>query len=174
MSRFPGDSRSLRTDRRAVAIVHYLVKSEDWEFRLLTGQDVGCDCEIELSQDNKWTGRVIKLQIKGTSVFEKHLICSGGTISFPLEVKTINYALGSPSPFLFVVVDVENERAHYVELHDYFCRHDEQKSKLTTGQQKLNLHIPLENSFADGNQILKELAASVYMNGARVFLPAGD
>lgn len=168
MPRFPGDSESLRTDRRACAIVHYQLESSVWEFRLLTGQDVGCDCEIELSQDNKWTGRVIKLQIKGTKVFEKLLIDSGAMISFPLEVKTINYALNCPCPFLLVLVDVSKEVAYYLELHDYFSLNADLRDKLATEQKKLNLHIPPENVFGGSDYALQQLATHTYVNGLKV------
>lgn len=168
MTRFPGDSDPLRTDRKACAIVHYQLNSDDWEFRLLTGQDVGCDCEIELAKDNKWTGKIIKFQIKGTTVFEKRLLKSGAAISFPLEIKTINYALNCPNPFLLVVVDVKKENAYYIELHDYISDNEKLRKKLESEQQELSLHIPLDNLFANDNQSLKQLAWQAYVNGTRV------
>lgn len=150
--------------------MHYQLNSFDWEFRLLTGQDVGCDCEIELSENNKWTGKTIRIQIKGTTVFEKWLLKSGIAISFPLEIKTINYALNCSNPFLLVVVDVKRENAYYIELHDYISDNESLRKKLESEQQKLNLHIPLENLFYDGNHNLKQLTSFTYVNGKRVVL----
>lgn len=112
MGMFPADSESRRTDSRACAIVHYQFDSDHWVYRQLTGADVGCDCEFELSEDNRWLGHKIECQIKGTRHVDNYFLKDMRAISYPLEIKTINYGLGKPNAFVLLVVDVESERIY--------------------------------------------------------------
>lgn len=168
MANFPGDSDSLRIDRRACAIVHYRLDLDNWDFKLLTGQDVGYDCIIELSDNDRWTGKKIEIQIKGTRNLENYALKSDSVISFPLEIKTINYALGCTNAFLLAVVDVEKEKIYIEELHDYICDHPNLAEKLDSDQKKLSIHVPMSNELNELSEKLFEIASYVYADGRRV------
>ena len=88
MARLPIDTPQRKIGSKAVAILHYKIDADHWEFRQETGNDVGRDCTLELSENNEWPNHKIEGQIKGTEKNEPLKKCT--LISFPMEVKTIN------------------------------------------------------------------------------------
>lgn len=166
MARFPADSDSRRIETRSYAIVFYQLNYKNWEFRYSTGRDIGTDCSIELSQDNKWTSRSLSLQVKGTGSIGRYEIKDGSFISYPFEVKTICYALESTTPFVFVVVDVNQENAYFTEVHEHFLAHKELFEKLESGQETIHIHMPKSNLVAVSDARLQSLAFCLYSGGA--------
>lgn len=163
MSRFPADSNSRRTETRSYAILFYQLNHNNWEFSYTTGRDIGIDCFISLSQKNKWTGKTIKFQVKGTGSISRYEIGDGTIISYPFDVKTINIGLSTPSPFLLVVVDTVLENAYFIEVHEHFLSNTELFAKLDASQKTVSLHIPKINLFATSDDKLQALAFSVYV-----------
>lgn len=166
MAKFPTDTDSRRTDSRACAIVHYTIDSNHWVYRQITGQDIGCDCELELSENDSWLGHKIEAQIKGTRHIGRYILADGSTISFPLEVKTINYGLSRPCPFLLIVVDVEMGKAYFLELQEYFIAHPNLFAKTEKEDGTINLHIDCSNVISEDDSGLQEIARRSYIGGA--------
>lgn len=167
MARFPADSESRRIDTRACAIVHYKIDCNHWDYKLENGHDIGCDCILELSEDNYWKNHRIRLQIKGTKSIDNFLVNNGAEVSFSLAVAVINYALASPEPFLLVVVDVVSESIYYRELHDHFLEHGELRAKLEK-QKTVNVRFP-------GNPVsLPENDEELCLMARRRFTPDDD
>lgn len=117
MPRTPIDCEPRKTGSKARAIVHYKLNAEHWDYREETGNDYGRDCVIELSENDCWNNHKIEGQIKGTRSPE--ILKREKCFSFPLEVKTINYALNAPGAFVLFYVDVENELVYYLPIQDY-------------------------------------------------------
>lgn len=142
MARFPADSESRQTDTRACAIVHYQIDPEHWDYKVETGHDVGCDCILELAEKGFWRGSRIRVQIKGTKNLERYLLSNKRDLSFPLEAKTIGYALNGTDPFVLMLVDIASERVFFEEIHLHFLANPKLRDKLDSGQQKISIRIP--------------------------------
>lgn len=165
MARLPQDNDARRTDSRACAIVHYLFDSGHWQYCEVTGTDVGCACELELSENDNWRGNIIECQIKGTRYLEKYyLLKKGDEISFPLDVKTINYALGKANSFVLLVVDVKNETIYYQCLQDLFISNRALYQKLDKEDIKtMNIRIPVSNCLGEDDSALQEIARARFL-----------
>lgn len=167
MALFPLDSDSRRIDSRACAIVHYQIDSDHWIFRTMSGQDVGVDCGIELAVDGKWTGRNIEAQIKGTRKINKYLLADKTTLSFPFEVKTINYGLGKSNAFLLFLVDVESEHVFFCAIQDYFIQHPDLYRRLIgvgEDQKTFNIRLSSNNTLEADDQELQAVALKTYVH----------
>ena len=93
MLRTPIDCKPRKAGSKARAMVHYKLNVEHWDYREETGNDYGRDCVIELSENDCWNNNKIEGQIKGARSPE--ILKREKCFSFPLEVKTINYALNA-------------------------------------------------------------------------------
>ena len=159
----PIDTPQRKIGSRAVAIVHYTIDSEHWEFRQETGNDVGRDCIIELSVNDKWLNHKIEGQIKGTERLK--LLANKNTMSFSMETKTINYALGSPIPFVLFYVDVKNENVYFLPIQEHFIANKNLFKKLEGNQKTLTLHIPIDNNLSIRDDVLVSVAKCTYLDG---------
>ena len=168
MPKMPIDTPQRKIGSRAVAVVHYYVDSNHWEFRQETGNDVGRDCTIELSENDRWLNHKIEGQIKGTTKIEP--LKTRNEASFSMEVRTINYALGSSCPFVLFYVDISKENVYYLPIQEYFIDHPELFAKLDGSQDKLNLHISLENLLNRSDERLTEIAKLTYLDGPGIGL----
>lgn len=168
MARLPFDNEPRRTDARACAIVHYGFDANHWQYRELTGADVGCDCELELSEDNKWLGNKIECQIKGTRNLGNYVLADGSVISFPLEIKTINYGLRKANSFVLLLVDVETESIYYRCLQEHFIDDPSLGKKLEKEDAStINIRIPIADCLGVDDSPLQEIARARYaMNGS--------
>ena len=163
MPRWPKDGDPRRIGSRAVAIVHYTFDSTHWEFRQETGNDVGRDCVVELIENDSWNNHKIEGQIKGAISIESLKKCNETSLS--IEVKTINYALGSSIPFVLLYVDVTKELVYYLVLQDYFIAHKDLFKKLDGTQEKLNIRIPLTNILNESDEELTSVARITFVDG---------
>lgn len=163
MARMPIDTPQRKIGSRAVAIVHYIFDSDHWEFRQETGSDVGRDCTVELSENDRWLNHKIEGQIKGSKEIKP--LKTSDEISFSMEIKTINYALGSPVPFVLFYVDVTSEVVYYLSIQDYFINHPDNFAKLEGDQEKLSLRIPICNVLNEKDGELALLAQHTYIDG---------
>lgn len=163
MANLPVNTETQRTDLRARAIVHYKINPSHWLYREITGNDVGCDCEFELAEDGQWAGHKIECQVKGTRRLDKYILKGGDMLSYPLEIKTINYGLRKSNAFLLLVVDVCNETIYYQCIHEYFRLHADYIPILAGNQTTLNIRIPLSNALSDSDETLQEYAKNTYV-----------
>lgn len=168
MARFPIDSDQRKIGSRACAIVHYQIDSDHWLYREDTEVDVGRDCILELSENNRWLNHKIECQIKGSKKPKK--LKRDNAFSFALETKTILYALNSNNAFILFYVDVTKEEAYYLPIQDYFINNIELFDKLNSEQETINVHIPKANLLKEKDYDLQELARNTYFDGPGIDL----
>lgn len=162
MATLPKDYSARQIASEARKQVHNAFSTEHWEYREETGNDMGRDCIIELVENEQWSNRKIEGQIKGTK--EPVFLSDVQSISFPLEVKTINYGLGSSVPFALLYVDVANQVVYYLPIQDYFIENPNLFDKLDS-RKTCCVHIPVDNVVCDQDESLRLLAKSTYVGG---------
>ena len=149
--------------RGGLALVHYAFDYNHWEFRQETGADRGTDCILEYIDGKEWHHSVIKGQIKGTKIAEYYLLKSGEYFSFPLEKRTINYALRSNDSFLLFFSDLKNEIVYYLSIQDYFINNPDEYVRLEKETNSMNMWIPVVNIVRkDDDSDLVQLSKASY------------
>lgn len=160
MSVYPKDTEQHKIGRNSTRILIYTLDSDHWNYKPETGSDVGRDCVLELAENDQWKNHKIEGQIKGK---QKPIeILNGKYISFPLEIKTINYALQSPIAFVLFLVDTTNEIVYYQPIQEYVIAHPNLLSKLSSEQQTINIRIPKDQIVSKEDSDLQRLAAMMY------------
>lgn len=88
----------------------------EWIIREMTERDYGIDLYIEIVTDNRITGDLLAIQIKGKNKvkFDKSRKC----IYSGIKKTTINYWLGLPVPVFFVVVDLDAKIPYFVSVRE--------------------------------------------------------
>lgn len=162
----PKDNTNRKIGSRAHAILHYRINSNHWEYREDTGNDFGRDCILELSENDEWNNKKIEGQIKGTSVIQK--IEHGIYVSYPMPVKTIEYALGTSTAFVLFVIDVNTEDVFYQCIQDYFIEDKNLFKKLN--QNTINIRIPIIQNLASDDVLLQDLARITFVDGPKLAL----
>lgn len=160
MSVYPKDTEQQKVSRKSAKILVYTLDSDHWDYKLETGSDVGRDCILELAENDQWKNHKIEGQIKGKQ--KPVEILDGKYISFPLEVKTINYALQSPIAFVLFVVDTTNEIVYYQPIQEYVVANPNLLDKLSSDQQTINIRIPKNQIVTKEDSNLQRLAATIY------------
>ena len=163
MSSFSKTCQGREIGKKAIAIFHYQLPIEHWEYHESTGADSGTDCVIELIENYEFHNQKIECQIKGTTTAEQ--LKNKNVFSFPLDVKTINYALSSSTGFVLFYVDINNEIIYYLPIQDYFISNKELYDKLNGKQEKLSVHIPADNILSEDDFDLQQIAKSIYIDG---------
>ena len=168
MPKLPKDCSPRVIGTKARQLVHSSFNAERWEYHEITGTDHGLDCIIELVENEQWGNKKIEGQIKGTRKLQK--LKNKNVFSFPLDVKTINYGLGSSVAFVIFLVDVDEERVYYLPLQDYFISDLSLFDRSESDQDKMNLHIPCDNIVSDDDFELQQIAKSIYVDGPSINL----
>ena len=163
MGTFPKDCKGRVIGSTAKGIFHYQLPKKHWEYHESIGADSGTDCVIELIENEEFHNQKIECQIKGTTKAEK--LKNKPVFSFPLDVKTINYALSSSTGFVLFYVDINNEIIYYLPIQDYFISNKELYDKLNGKQEKLSVHIPADNILSEDDFDLQQIAKSIYIDG---------
>jgi len=163
MSKLPKDCSSRKIGARARQLVHCSFDVDHWEYHEYTGTDHGVDCIVELVENEEWHNKKIEGQIKGTR--KPIYLQKENVISFPIDVKTVNYGLGSNAAFVLFIADVDNEKVYYLPLQDYFIANPSEFDKLEKNKEKVNVHIPTCNLVDDNDFELQQIAKSVYVDG---------
>ncbi len=148
---YPKDSEQRKKGSRARAIIHYQLNSNNWDFKEETGNDVGRDCIIELSENDEWKNNKVECQIKGRS--ELKFLQNKNYISFPLEVKTVNYAKSSSYSFLLLLVDLKTERIYFECIQDYLLKNNI-NNKLEN-QNTVNILLDINKYITPNDKILQ-------------------
>ena len=161
----PKDDEQRKTGSKGRAIVHFKLDAEHWDYKEETGNDYGRDCIIELSENNEWRNHKIEGQIKGTS---SPRITNNNEISFPVPVKTIEYALGSSIAFVLFVANTRSNDVYYQCIQQYFIEHRDRFERLE--QKTINIHIPLSQNLENGDDLLQTWAKTTYVGGPGVAL----
>ena len=163
MPNIPQDKPQRKIGTRAKILLQYKLDVDHWEYREETGNDVGRDCVLELTENDEWTNHKIEGQIKGTTC--PNLLASGREFSFPLATKTITYALNANNAFVLFYVEVTNENVYYLPIQDYFIANKGLFDKLNVDQDTINVRIPKDNLLSSDDFELQEIARSVYVDG---------
>lgn len=163
MTKFPKDVSARVIGSTAKAIVHRGFNATNWEYREDTGCDVGIDCSFDYIENENWTGDKLFCQIKGTQ--KPNFIYNHEFLSVNLKVSTLNYALNQSFSFLVLYVNVNDDTIYYLPVQEYFIANKELFDKLSSGQEKISLHIPCDNIVSSDNENIKELAKSRYVGG---------
>ena len=121
----------------------------------------GRDCIIELSENDEWHNHKVEGQIKGTGSIKK--IDDGAYISFPMPVRTIEYALGTATAFVLFVADTKTNDAYFQCVQDYFIENKKLFEKLE--QSTINIRIPVSQNLTSGDAALQELARVTFVDG---------
>ena len=154
------DCEERKIESGARGIVHYQFNPNHWDFKEETGKDVGRDCIVELSENDEWKNHKIEGQIKGTKALR---IVDGNSVSYPMPVSTIEYALGSSISFVLFVVDVIQRKTYCQCIQEFFINHVELFEKLD--QKTINIRIPLEQVLEECDALLISWARKVFVGG---------
>ena len=155
----PKDNEKRKIGSRGRGIVHFKLDAEHWDYREETGNDYGRDCVVELSENDEWFNHKVEGQIKGTA--SPKIV--GKDVSFPMPVKTIEYALGTSTAFILFVVDTKKEVVYYQCVQQYFIDHKELFDKLT--QKTINIHIPISQNLSVDDTLLQNWARATFIDG---------
>lgn len=165
---FPREKDDLeKTGRGGVALLHYALNYNHWEFRQETGADKGRDCSIEYIEGDEWHNSCLRGQVKGTKTPNSYLLKDGKHFSYQLDKKTINYALRSKDAFVLFFCDLVHERVYYLPIQDYFINSPEHYDKLEKDTETMNLRIPVHNIISkndDVELIMLSRASYVFKN----------
>ena len=155
----PKDDEKRKTGSRGRGILHFKLDADHWDYREETGNDYGRDCVVELSENDEWLNHKVEGQIKSTAS-PKFV---GDFVSFPMPVKTIEYALGTHTSFILFVVDTKKEYVYYQCVQQYFIDNKELFDKLN--QQTINIHIPVSQNLSVYDKLLQNWARSTFIDG---------
>lgn len=155
----PKDDEKRKTGSRGRGILHFKLDADHWDYREETGNDYGRDCVVELSENDEWLNHKVEGQIKSTAS-PKFV---GDVVSFPMPVKTIEYALGTHTSFILFVVDTKKEYVYYQCVQQYFIDNKELFDKLN--QQTINIHIPVSQNLSVDDKLLQNWARSTFIDG---------
>jgi hypothetical protein len=161
MNTYPKDCNARKICSKARAIFPNRLNLDNWEFHEMTGTDHGTDMIIEYIENNEFKSYKIECQIKGTANIEKYK--TKENISYPLDVKTINYALNCKNAFILVLVDIINEEVYYITIQDYFIANRRHFESLNKNTSTINIHI-FENDklTKENDNDLREVAKCTY------------
>ncbi len=161
----PRENEINRTGSGGVALLHYAIDYEHWEFRLETGEDRGRDCILEYIDDKRWGNHIIQGQVKGTKKPETYLLKDGVHFSYKLEKRYINYALRSPCASVLFLCDLKNDIVYYLAIQEYFIDNPEKYANLLDAQtEAMMVHIPISNIVNRTDDTdLRRLAMSTYL-----------
>ncbi len=163
MSRkLPKDCSARTVCTRSRGIFAYQLDAEKWEWHEQTGTDHGTDIVLELSENGTFTGKKIEGQIKGRAKID---YLKSGRITFDLDVKTVNYALGNSNAFVLFLVDVNKEKIYFLSLQDYFITNPDKICAAKNNETSVTVHLDPDENLVDAGDNLVEIAKSVYVGG---------
>jgi hypothetical protein len=122
-----------------------VVKELSWIFREMPqAQDYGHDGEIEEVDAREVSGKIHKIQIKGT----KNLKIKNGHVSFSISRNELEYlAIKSSISTVLIVVNVVNQECYWFNLHS--CVNILTVNK---NQKSFTLKTSIENAISHGNK----------------------
>lgn len=161
MNIYPKDCNTRKICSKARAIFPNKLNLDYWEFHEITGTDHGTDMIIEYIENDEFKSYKIECQIKGTTIMKKYK--TKNNISYPLDVKTINYALNCKNAFILVVVDIITEEVYYITLQDYFIANRDCFESLNKNTSTINIHMFESDKLTKENDDdLRAVAKSTY------------
>ena len=112
---------------------------------------------IELVENEEWHNKKIEGQIKGTR--KPTYLQKGDVISFPIDVKTVNYGLGSNVAYVLFVADVDEEKVYYLDASvlnagDVLYKTDSQETYTVSKRASLIGVYNMNKGYADFKEIM--------------------
>lgn len=136
-------------DDQAKRLFNYKLPKE-WVSREQSSGDYGIDYEIEIFRNNKSTGIIFKVQLKGTEHLK--LIDDAKLISFSLPLDNARYLLEEVSiPALLIIADIKQEKVYWIDLQSNMEFSKTYKIAKENEQNSLTIHIPINNEFEQKN-----------------------
>lgn len=154
--KYPKDTPENKKERKSYQILLGLFDTDIWDFKGKENHDHGVDYSFEFIENSEYRGYRILAQIKGRSKYSVR----GSEIVFDFPVITANYAIGCAEPFVLFLVDLEEYRAYYLPIQDYFIANADKMRALEINKSSVRVFIPLNNTIDDPE--LKEVAKSQY------------
>ncbi len=159
--RYPKDCSARIINTEARKIFPNNLNSIYWEHHEQTGTDHGTDMIIEYIENEEYHNNKIECQIKGTANIENYK--RKKYISYPLDIKTINYGLNCRNGFVFILVDINTKEVYYVALQDYFIAHKEFFYNVMNNKETVSIQIDEKDSLTRENDFeLRQIAKSTY------------
>ena len=158
---YPKDSNSRIVATEARKLFPNHLNSKYWEHHEQTGSDHGTDMVIEFIEHNEFNNNKIECQIKGTEHIE--LYSKRNYISYPLDVKTINYGLNCNNAFVLILVDTSNDVVYFVVLQDFFMKHKDLLKKMLKNKTTFSVQISYDDILTkDDDTKLRQIAKETY------------
>lgn len=155
---YPERSETHRTDTSAVRRLMTQLSS-DWVIRDLSERDYGIDLKLEYFNDNKPTGKIVFLQVKGT--IKKLQVKKDCVTLSKFPVHTLNYATLFPEPFVVVYLSINEGQPIYFAWLQKYISHELNKSNTWQNQGVTTIKIPICNNLLDptGKEKLLKIAS---------------
>lgn len=160
----PKDCKQRIAGSTARGIVHYKLPKNHWDYHEITGTDHGTDFWADLIENGEYKNNKIEGQIKGTKSPKK--LEKENAFTFNMDVKTINYGLGSKIAYVLFYVDNKKEIVYYLPIQDYFISNPILFDRLEKNKTCLAVHIPCDNILSMEDYDLQQIAKSTYVGGA--------
>lgn len=137
--------------------VRRIINSGDFLIRDLTDRDYGIDGVIECFNGDNITGKLALVQFKGTGDNIKPLKTKS-VISCQISTNSAYYAMQDNIPVILIYASLKNKDSfYYVFLQEV----EFDTNKLET-QDKITVHIPVENKISDNLNCLRSLIEKYY------------
>ena len=156
---FPQDSPGRRAETRSFQILFPKFNSDHWDFIGRDYHDHGVDYTFEYIENYEYRGYRLLSQVKGSSLLKTE---GNDYVSFPLPVKTANYAISCRNPFVLFLVDLKAEIAYYLALQDYFIANPDSYVRLSKNSSTITVHVPVDNVVSHEDSDLIAIAKSGY------------
>lgn len=153
---YPKDSEEKLKERESFQIFFSLLDMKTWEYLGSDHNDHGVDYTFEYIEDSEYKGFRILAQLKSRTA----PIFQGTEIVFDFPVKTANYAISCPQPFVFFLIDLTERKAYYLPLQDYFIANQDKMEALENNKKSIRVFLPMDNTLDD--EELKVVAKSQY------------
>ena len=153
---YPKDTEEKLKERESFQIFFSLLDMKSWEYLGSDHNDHGVDYSFEYIEDGEYKGFRILSQLKSSTKIELR----DNDIVFDFPVKTANYAIGCPQPFIFFLVDLTNRQAYYLPMQDYFIANKDKMEALEKNKKSIRVFVSLDNKIED--EELKQVAKSQY------------
>ena len=158
MKQLPKDTNLASTDRQGMGIVHNTFSSTgEWEFRQITGRNVGTDCELELIEHDEYTGFMFTVHAKSTKIIEQRRNKRSEDFSVPIKISTLNYLLNKSGKCLVLLVNVLTSDIYFLHIRQYVENNPDIKKKLSTEQETVKVRVPAENLVSERMEELQAL-----------------
>lgn len=125
----------------------------EWLVRNLDERDYGIDLTIEMFEDDKPTGKIALIQVKGRDASFPECI------AIPFPVKTIEYSLLFSEPFFLFHTSIKDKQTYFIWIQKYVTSRLDVENSSWRSQEHVTLHFPLENSLRAGRGKIEQIMA---------------